>query len=167
MAGLSAKMDISVMKARFDAAEPKVKAGVVSRLNRLGTLTASKLRAGAPRATGHLSTSYHSINGTVSNPTVEVVSDVKYGSWVDEGRGPHPVSEEGQASIASWVVTKHLDLTDKKTGKKITPEALAFLIAWKIRKSGTKAHPFIEKVTKPAEAEAIALMKTLLSEVKI
>ena len=167
MAGLSAKMDISVMKARFDAAEPKVRAGVVSRLNRLGTLTASKLRAGAPRATSKLSTSFHPINGTVSNPTVEIVSDVKYWSWVDKGTKPHPVSEEGQAAIASWVVTKGLNLTDRTTGKEITPEAMAFLIARKIKKSGTKAQPFIDKAIDPAKAEAVALMKTLLAEVKI
>ena len=167
MAGLSAKMDISVMKARFDAAEPKIKAEVVSRLNRLGTLTASKLRAGAPRATSHLSTSFHPINGTASNPTVEVISDVKYWSWVDKGTRPHPVSEEGQAAIASWVATKHLNLTDTKTGKAITPEAVAYLIARKIKKSGTKAQPYVDKAIEPAKAEAVALMKTLLADVKI
>ena len=167
MAGLSAKMDISVMKARFDAAEPKVMAGVVSRLNRLGTLTASKLSAGAPRATSKLSTSYHSINGTASNPTVEVVSDVTYGSFVDKGTKPHGVSEAGQEAIASWVVTKGLNLTDKTTGKEITHEAMAFLIARKIKKSGTKAQPLIDKAIDPAKVEAVALMKTLLSEIKI
>jgi len=133
----------------------------------LGILTASKLRAGAPRASTHLSASYHSINGTVSNPTVTVVSDVNYGSFVDKGTKAHPVSEEGQAAIASWVVTKHLNLTDKTTGKEITPQALAFLIARKIGKEGTKAQPFIDKAIDPAKAEAVALMKTLLAEVKI
>jgi hypothetical protein len=161
MAGVSAKLDASVMIQRFNAAEPKIKRAVSDKLNRLGLLTASRLKAAAPRASSNMANKIHSINGSANNPTVQVVADAKYTTWVDKGTKPHPVSAEGQAALASWVVTKHLNLGGA------TPESVAFLIARSIGKKGTKAANFIDPVITPAKAEAIALMKGLLGEVKI
>lgn len=91
-----------------------------------------------------------------------------YGYWVNKGRKPGPVSEEGQKSISEWVKRKGIvgkfqkeNLTTResqreKSERKLKPlkkipfekavKALTYLIARKVATKGYEADHFLDEV---------------------
>ena len=144
------------LKARFDAADAKIRAQVVKDLNRYGVILASQLRAKAPKDQGNLRVGIHSEPATTANPIVTIRSNAAYTLPVDQGSRPHfPPA----AALVGWA--KRHPFGD------MTPEAEAFLIARAISKRGGKAAHFIEPVTTPAKSEVVRLLQSSLSAVKI
>ena len=67
------------------------------------------------------------IRGTSLNMRGEVVTPLEYGAPVEYGRKAGKMPPV--AAIQIWVQRKGVSFTDKKTGKVMTPEATAYIIA--------------------------------------
>ena len=144
------------LKTKFAGAESKLRTRIVKDLNAFTMLTASRIKAKAPRGgTSGLVNGIHGVPGTVSNPTTSIVSTAKYTGWVREGTKPHPVSAEGQAAIAQWAKRKGI------------PKEAVYPIIASIRKKGTKANDFITPIIEPAKAEAVRIMTASLEVLKL
>jgi nucleoside phosphorylase len=147
------------LKTKFAGAESKLRTRIVKDLNAFTMLTASRLKAKAPRGgTSGLVNGIHAVPGTVANPTTSIVSTAKYTGWVKEGTKPHPVSAEGQAAIAQWAKRKGI------------PASAVGAIIWGpngIVHKGTKANNFIDPIIEPAKAEAVRIMKASLEVLKL
>jgi hypothetical protein len=149
-------MGADQLLGKWRAAETTLKTRIVKDLNAFTMLTASRLKAKAPRGgTSGLVNGIHAVPGTVGNPTTTIVSTAKYTGWVREGTKPHPVSEEGQAAIAQWAKRKGI------------PKEAVYPIIASIRKKGTKANDFITPIIEPAKAEAVRIMTASLEVLKL
>lgn len=67
-----------------------------------------------------------------------------YWLYVDQGRKPGPVSEEGRQKIKRWVQRKGLVKTSVKGGFFKEVESISYVIARKISKKGYKGKFFVE-----------------------
>ncbi len=79
-----------------------------------------------------------SIHGELVTPLMShVFSGTTYGVFVEEGTSPHPVSQAGREALALWAKRK-FGVDDKEA------KSIAFLVARKIGKKGTKPQKMFE-----------------------
>ena len=148
MGPVSVKIDSSRLKQKLSATDPKIRSNLANQLNRLGTMTASNLRAGAPRDTSYMANQIRASKATANDLTVTITAGANYTKAVDEGTKPHFPPPD---ALLGWA--KRHPMAGVK------PEASAFLIARAISIRGTKARNFIKPVITPAKAEALRFMK--------
>lgn len=101
----------------------------------------NKLTANGSNASGDLS---KSLKGIVKQNGKYIVVSIQlneYWKFIENGTKPHwpPISE-----IRKWISVKPILPRPLKSGKLPTQNQLAFLIARKISKVGTKASPFLK-----------------------
>jgi len=163
------------LKAQFDAAPSKITQELANGLNRIGLLTVNKMREriagplppkGYPaRRTSHMMTGITFDRARSNLPFVTVRSKENYFSMVDKGTKPHGVSKEGQAAIARWAIAHpYMDL---KTGKRVSPETSAFLIARAIKRRGTPARHITDSVIPYVKPDVENLFKETLGKVSL
>lgn len=106
-----------------------------------------------------------SIKSTFNIPTMELdLSMEDYAQWVDEGRRPGkgvPIDP-----LMQWIREKGLKGRDKKTGKYITNESLAFLISMGIKHYGIQPTNFLKTSAKQIESsqEINDLLEEIIAE---
>ena len=105
----------------------------------------NKLTANGSNASGDLS---KSLKGIVKQNGKYIVVSIQlneYWKFIENGTKPHwpPISE-----IRKWISVKPVLPRPTKSGKLPTANQLAFLIARKISKVGTKAKPFLSNTIK-------------------
>lgn len=105
----------------------------------------NKLTANGSNASGDLS---NSLKGIVKQNGKYIVVSIQlneYWKFIENGTKPHwpPLSE-----IRKWISVKPVLPRPTKSGKLPTANQLAFLIARKISKVGTKAKPFLSNTIK-------------------
>jgi len=97
---------------------------------------------GAAGLQGSIATEEHALAdnviGTVSTRLAHAV-------YVEIGTKPHPVGKEGIQALTDWVQAKLGEDEDSATG-------IAHAIAWKIRRSGTKANPVWQRTWNAKQA---------------
>jgi hypothetical protein len=74
-----------------------------------------------------------------------------YYKWVEDGRPPTrtntPSNPTLQKSIEQWIINKGIQTrTSKNQSRAASVKSLAYVIARKIHRKGTKARPFISPV---------------------
>ncbi len=89
------------------------------------------------------------VQATNDGMSLRVGSNVKHEPFVLGGKVPSwtPISP-----LKSWVERKGLSWTDKKSGKLLTVDQIAYLIRGKIRREGIAARNVYEAVIKNREA---------------
>lgn len=105
----------------------------------------NKLTSNGSNASGDLS---KSLKGIVKQNGKYIVVSIQlneYWKFIENGTKPHwpPLSE-----IRKWISVKPILPRPTKSGKLPTANQLAFLIARKISKVGTKAKPFLSNTIK-------------------
>ena len=144
------------LKARFNAADAKIRAQVVKDLNRYGVIVASKLREGEPKDEGNMRKQTRNFPATANDPFVTIRAGAIYTTWQDEGTKPHFPPPE---ALLGWAKRHPIE--------GMTAKSEAFLVARAISKRGNKAKHFIPPVVTPIKAEVVRLMQGSLSAVKI
>ena len=138
--GISYSINAEGAMRKFIEAEAKIKTKVVSELNRIGQLGASKIKSAAPRDTSYMANHIHATLATEVLPVVTIIGDASYTTDVDKGTAPHFPPPE---ALEGWAKTPRF------------PTAAAD--SWsqgRSHKGGTEAKNFIEPVVDEMKVDA-------------
>ena len=164
MGPVSVKIDSTVLKRKLAAADPKIRSNIAKQLNRLGTMTASNIRAGMNRDTGYMANHVEPVHATPNNLTEIIKAGAKYTNIqdnADKATGGKRWFPPPDALVKGGWAGRHNPGTDRK-GNKMSDASFAFLVARAIKEKGIKPHNFIDPVITPAKAEALRFMKDAL-----
>jgi hypothetical protein len=111
---------------------------------------------------------YNSIRYNVNSQGKIVFQYAPEGKWVQQGRLKHPgrgVNPKGKfvASLKDWIKEKGLKGRDQKTGRYISNQSLAYLIARGINKKGIKPLPFMKMAIKASIKQLPKNLKKVLA----
>ena len=154
MAGSTTTWDAKQFEEKTSAAPLKVRQKVSSEFNRVGTLTASELRAKMRRDTSYMAEHVEVVHSTPATLIEEIRAGANYTLAQDEGTRAFfpPVS----ALVESGWAKRH-----NKT--KYSDKAFAFLVARAISQRGIKPMNVIKPVTASAKAQLVVACKEAVS----
>lgn len=88
----------------------------------------------------------------------EVGSPLNYAVPVELGTKPHPISREGQAALRDWV-EKKLGVDSSRS------ESVAFLVARKIAKHGTKGAKMLQTAFEKNNGQVVGILKSAIPRI--